>query len=86
MDSLTGHEHWRERLGGNFSASPLLAAGNIYFQNENGEAIVIQAGTTYREVSRNELGDGDRTFASYAVDGNRLILRSETSLYCLGKH
>ena len=86
VDSLTGHEHWRERLGGNFSASPLLAAGNIYFQNENGEAIVIQAGTTYREVSRNELGDGDRTFASYAVDGNRLILRSETSLYCLGKH
>ncbi|MEO1990802.1 MAG: PQQ-binding-like beta-propeller repeat protein [Pirellulales bacterium] len=84
LDARTGGEHWRERLGGNFSASPFLAGDNIYFQNETGEAIVIKAGTTYQEVSRNEIGDGDRTFASYAVEGNHLLLRSETSLYALG--
>ena len=34
VDARTGAVHWSERLGGNFSASPLLAEGRIYFQNE----------------------------------------------------
>jgi outer membrane protein assembly factor BamB len=85
VDARTGAEHWRERLGGNFSASPLHAAGNVYFQNEAGEAVVVKAGRTFEEVSRNQLGGEDRTFASYAVDGDALLIRSETALYRIGK-
>lgn len=80
LDARTGKEHWRERLGGNFSASPPHAAGHVYFQNEAGEAIVIAAGTAFAEVARNQLGDGARTFASYAVDGDDLLVRSESML------
>jgi outer membrane protein assembly factor BamB len=85
VDARTGAELWRERLGGNFSASPLHAAGNVYFQNESGEAVVVRAGRTFEEVSRNQLGGEDRTFASYAVDGDSLLIRSETALYRIGK-
>src|SRR4029077_199591 len=31
VDAKTGTEHWQERVGGNYSASPLLADGRIYF-------------------------------------------------------
>jgi outer membrane protein assembly factor BamB len=85
VDARTGTEHWRERLGGGFSASPLAADGRIYFQNESGEAIVVAAGKTFTELARNRLAEGERTFASYAVDGPALLIRTESNLYRIGK-
>ncbi len=81
LDARTGAERWVQRLGGNFSASPLHAAGRVYFQDEAGEAIVVRAGPAYEELARNRLGDGERTYASYAVDGDALLVRSESALY-----
>lgn len=81
LDARTGAERWVQRLGGNFSASPLHAAGRIYFQDEAGEAIVVRAGPAYEELARNRLGDGERTYASFAVDGDALLVRSESALY-----
>ncbi|MES2573283.1 MAG: PQQ-binding-like beta-propeller repeat protein, partial [Verrucomicrobiota bacterium] len=43
-DARTGKVHWSERLGGDFSASPLEAEGRIYFQNETGIGFVVKAG------------------------------------------
>lgn len=85
VDARTGTERWRDRLGGNFSASPLHADGMVYFQNESGEAIVVKAGTTFEEVARNQIGSGERTFASYAVDGKSFLIRTETAVYRIGK-
>ena len=34
LDAKTGTVHWTKRLGGDYSASPIAADGNIYFQNE----------------------------------------------------
>ena len=85
LDARTGTEHWRERLGGNYSASPLVADGLIYFQNESGEAIVVKAGKTFEEVARNQIGEKDRTYASYAVDGRSFLIRSEKAIYRVGR-
>ncbi len=81
LDSRTGETLWQERLGGNFSASPLSAAGSIYFQNEAGTTTVIRASATFEELSQNKLAEGERTFASFAVHNNALLLRSEGHLY-----
>lgn len=78
-----GEEVWRKRLGGNYSASPLLADGKLYFQGEQGECVVLKADSEGTEISRNELPG--RIFASYAVTGNHLIIRSETALYRIGR-
>ena len=43
LDARTGRAHWSQRLGGNYSASPLLADGKIYFQSQEGTAIVVKA-------------------------------------------
>ena len=65
----TGEPHWRSRLSGPHSASPLYAEGHVYFQNENGLTTVIKPGTTFNKVAENQL-DG-RTFASIATVGKR---------------
>ena len=70
---------WQQRLGGNFSASPVFADGRIYFLSEEGVATVIAPGTTFQKLAVNEL-DG-ATLASMAVANGALYIRSLTHLY-----
>jgi len=79
FDAQTGKEVWRERVGGNFSASPIYANGLIYFFSEEGKTTVIRASKQFEVVAVNELGDGF-TASPAAVDKS-LFLRSQTSLY-----
>ncbi|WP_437229147.1 PQQ-binding-like beta-propeller repeat protein [Planctomicrobium sp. SH661] len=81
VDAATGESRWQERLGGNYSASPLAAQGRIYFQNEEGEAIVVAASAEFEELARNRLTEEERTFASYAVCDGALFIRSEGHLF-----
>ena len=79
LNAKTGEVHWQERIGGKYSASLLAADGHIYIQDEEGQAIIIEPGTEYKEVGRNKLEP--RTFASYAVSGTSLFIRTEKLLY-----
>lgn len=79
IEAKTGKECWRERVGGNFSASPLYAEGRVYFFNEEGKTTVVEAGRQFKVLAENELGDG--FMASAAVSGKALFLRSRTHLY-----
>jgi outer membrane protein assembly factor BamB len=79
LDARTGKPYWQQRLGGNFSASPLYAGGKIYLQDEDGTGIVVRAGRQYQELARNTL-EG-RTLASYAAADGALFLRTDTHLY-----
>lgn len=83
FDAKTGELIWKERVGGNFSASPLFADGKIYFQSEEGETTIIKAGKEYKEIGRNHLKAP--TLASYAVAGDTLLIRTKTQLYRIGK-
>ena len=81
-EALTGETVWVERIGGNYSASPLFGSGNIYCQNEDGGAVVLREGREFREVGRNALPG--RSLASYGVYQNRLLIRTDSTLYCVG--
>jgi outer membrane protein assembly factor BamB len=78
-DARTGNVHWQEKIEGGYSASPLLADGRIYFQNENGLGTVLAVGREFRRLATNPLGE--RTLASYAVTGRALLIRTESRLY-----
>jgi len=82
LDANTGKEFWKKRLGGKFSASPLLAAGKVFATNEEGTTFVFQAGPKYEMVSRNEIGE--ECLASPLICGGRVFLRTSRHLYCLG--
>jgi len=82
-DAQTGKVVWRERIEGKHSSSPIYADGHIYFLEEaTGESVVIQAGTKFKQVARNMLGE--KCKASMAVSQGNLFIRSEQHLYCIG--
>lgn len=83
LDARSGKEHWRQRLGGNYSASPIYADGRIYFLSEECESRVIAPGTQYRELAKNTL-EG-RCLASMAVSDQSIFLRTNSHLYRLGE-
>jgi outer membrane protein assembly factor BamB len=78
FDARTGAVHWTERVGGNYSASPIHAAGRIYLLSEDGEATVIAPGHEYVELARNQVSG--RTLASYAVVESALLVRTDSRL------
>jgi len=80
-DAESGKLHWRQRLGGNYSASPLYADGKIYFLSEEGICTVIAARQEYEELAKNEFGEA--TLASFAAADGALFARTESSLYRL---
>lgn len=82
-EAATGDLIWKERIGGNFSASPLLAGDLLYLLSEEGDTTVIKADREYAEVARNRLGE--RTLASMAVVDRDLLIRSATSLWRIGR-
>jgi outer membrane protein assembly factor BamB len=79
LDARTGKEHWRRRLGGNHSASPVYAAGHVYFMSEDCESAVIVPGKEFNLVATNRL-DG-RCLASIAVSDRAMFVRSDAHLY-----
>lgn len=83
LDVRTGEYVWEKRIGGNFSASLLLAGNRLYASDYKGKTTVFEAGREYKLLAENELETGCR--ASPAVTGNALLLRTEKALYCLEK-
>jgi outer membrane protein assembly factor BamB len=82
----SGREIYKARVGGighTFSASPIAARNRIYFPDEEGVTIVIEAGDSYKELAQNDLGE--LTLASPAVVGNAMIVRTESRLYRIEK-
>lgn len=79
LELATGESVWQERLGGQFSASPIYADGRIYFFSHDDAATVIRAGRTFQPLAANRLDAG--CMASPAVVGRALIVRTKTHLY-----
>ena len=81
MKADTGELVWQERVGGNFSATPVAADGRIYFLGNNGETTVIEAGPEFKVLAKNPLGE--KVQASMAVSLGQLFIRTEKNLFCI---
>jgi outer membrane protein assembly factor BamB len=83
VDAKTGERVWQERIGGVYSASPVVGDGKVYFFSENGETIVLSAGRAPDILARNKLDA--RVLGSPAVSGGRVFIRSDQTLFAIGK-
>ncbi len=79
VDARTGEVLWHERIGGEFSSSPVWADGRIYVFDENGKATVLADGRQFKLLAANHLDAG--CMASPAVAGKSLLVRTKTHLY-----
>jgi outer membrane protein assembly factor BamB len=84
VDAKTGAVHWSEDVGGRYSASPVYAEGRIYVTDEDGKTLVLQSGKTFKKLGENTLPE--KTYASLAMSGPALFLRTETNLYRIEAH
>lgn len=83
LAARSGQKFWSQRLSGQFWSSPILADGRIYCGNKEGEVFVLKAAPEAKVLAKNVFPDG--FYATPALAGNSLILRSTTHLYCIGK-
>jgi outer membrane protein assembly factor BamB len=75
----TGNVIYRERLGGQYSSSPLRVGDRILIADHEGLVRVFLAGDDYREVASYDLGE--QIMASPAVLGEDLLIRTAAALY-----
>ena len=88
--SDTGEELWKERLGGDFFASPVMVGDRIYASNVGGKTFVFEATPkNFKLVAENQLEN--EAYASPAICGSRIYLRvarkgesRQEFLYCIG--
>lgn len=79
IDAKTGEQIWQQRIGGEYSASPVYANGLLWFFSEDGKTTALKPGRVFEKVAENRLDDG--FLASPAVAGKAFYLRTRTHLY-----
>lgn len=79
FEAETGDQVWKQRIGGNFSASPILIDDRIFLGSHDGVVTVITAGRDSKVIAENQL-DG-QIMASPAVVDNSLIVRTSEAIY-----
>ena len=83
LDAKTGEMVWQNRIGGEYSASPVYAGGNIWFFSEDGKISAVKPGRAFAMVAENRLDDG--FLASPAIAGRAFYLRTRKHLYRIEK-
>ena len=81
LDLHTGQLKWKERLKGDYRASPLAAEGRIYFLNMKGLTTVVSATSRFDRLAENHLDDA--TLASPVASNNKIFIRGRQKLYCV---
>jgi outer membrane protein assembly factor BamB len=97
MNAKTGETVFKERvmesgggggrrgMGKPFYGSPILADGKLYCVSRKNGSFVIEAKPSYKLLAQNVISTDDSQWnGSPAVDGNRMYLRSDKALYCIG--
>jgi len=79
VNARTGQDYYRERLGGKFTSSPMLADGRIFISSREGVTSVIKPGRKFELLAQNKL-DGAIMGTPAAVD-DAIFLRTDKALY-----
>lgn len=82
VDAKTGALCWKERLGGDFKASLVAAAGQVYFLDRGGRTTVVPAAREFSKTAVNDLKEEAQ--ASPAISNGRLFLRTRQHLWAIG--
>jgi len=82
LDAATGKQLWQEKVPDRFFGSPVCVNGRIYCISREGDVFVLSAGEKYELLATNPLGE--KSFATPAVAGGRMYLRTWNYLISIG--
>jgi outer membrane protein assembly factor BamB len=83
FEARTGKMLYKNRLGGNYSASPVAADGRIYFPSEEGDIRVVGAGPSYQVLATNKMDDA--CMATPAISDGMIFVRTQHFVYGIGR-
>lgn len=76
-----GSQLWQERIGGNYSGSPIIAGEALYCIDEEGTVVVLAASEQFALLGRTPLGEASRS--TPAVGDGRIYFRTYSHLFAL---
>lgn len=82
VEATTGKKVWEHELGLDFHASPGISGERLYLISTQGVVVVAAVGKEFKELARSELGEP--VSASPAFVRNRIFIRGQRHLYCIG--
>jgi outer membrane protein assembly factor BamB len=85
LEPKTGTTLWSNafpKASSNFYASPVIAGGNLYAVREDGAVFVARIESGFELLAENKMGE--RVIASPVPVANRLFIRGEQNLFCVG--
>lgn len=74
----------RGGFGGQDYASPVIAAGRVYYVSAEGDIHVWKTGDSFESLAVNRLASGETFAATPAISAGNLFIRSNKKLYCVG--
>ncbi len=86
INPLTGKDYWNgvfPKGRGNYYSSPLVAGGHLYTTREDGMVFVLELKDEFKIIS--EIDMKDKIIASPIAVSNRLLIRTEHYLFCIGE-
>jgi outer membrane protein assembly factor BamB len=87
LDAATGQMLLQSRVRGlsdNYYASPVAGDGKVFLASHSGVVAVLRAGGQQELLAANPLEE--EIFATPAIAGGRLYVRTVSALYCFGTH
>ena len=87
LDVQTGKTLWSGQVEKNrnaYSASPIVAGDKLYITREDGKTFVLARGDEFKVVAANEL-EGEFVVATPIFADGKILIRTLTHLYCIGK-
>ena len=82
-DTQTGDLRKEHDLDTRFYSSPIIADGKVYLIGMDGKVCVFSADDEFRLLQ--SFDTGEETFATPAFTDGKIIIRTEKTIYCVGK-
>ena len=83
LDAQTGEVLWEQMVDEGFSSSPVLVGDRVYAIDLGGVVKIFEESGEYKEIASIEMGEP--VYATPAFVGNRIYIRTEWDLYCIGE-
>jgi outer membrane protein assembly factor BamB len=83
FDAKDGKKQWEHDFEFDCHASPSIAGDKLYLFSQKGAAVVVEAARQFKQVFRTEMGDAFHASPAFAPD--KIVLRSASNLWCVGK-
>jgi outer membrane protein assembly factor BamB len=81
FDANTGELRKQHELNTEFYSSPIIVEGKIYLFDNDGKMYIFSADSNFNLLA--QFDTGERTFATPAFTDGRIVVRTESSIYCV---